>query len=390
MLQIGMHPSSAPGEARNAMRLAERLLLQHSTSLQDFSAFMQGQAQGLQHAGIWHVQLTAYVAPIWCKNLAHAVSQLFNVKSYTRKGNKRFQLHYAIAFYGFAANACTAASSFEALCNQVRILAQARPADGRLDYQQGLATGFWSAVEKQQKDEEAAAAAAAQPAEAPAATGAGIAPEAPPRAGCNTDKSSQHSSQTQEQPAPAATTQLPRNTNSLHNSCEAGMHSDADSDGDADDGGGMADGGSDGYCSTDDDDSSDDADDDDDISDNADMDMDDQTLFQRMQQHCKEEEAAQQQQQVKVHVKQEQQASPATTVPGSTGKPEQQQQQQVPVKQEQQQASPATAPRGSRGEPEQQQQLVLYRQRTKAYAEEVEKHLTLRKGRASKWSIRNW
>ena len=180
LLNTGFHHQSNENEAKNAMKLAQRLMKKHNLSQALLLKEREAKNKGNQEAaageilkgGMVHVQIVnrktgkPALYARWLSNLVHPVTQNFDVKSYstTRRGSK-----CQVTFYGIYTNAQLAAYAFRVATERIsQMMAEFQPEkqtflwsskkistkSSRLSYAIGIVEGISEDVKRNIKSEE--------------------------------------------------------------------------------------------------------------------------------------------------------------------------------------------------------------------------------------------
>ncbi|KZW01489.1 hypothetical protein EXIGLDRAFT_745054 [Exidia glandulosa HHB12029] len=124
-LTLAAHEGTGEAEARNAMRMAHKLMQTHNVSQADVMA-KESDEQKAKRAGASVVEITSRSAKgergtvtfsSWYAALAHAMTTFFNVKVYSTKFGDRSRLTWT--FYGLAEGTVAAARAFEWIHNLI-------------------------------------------------------------------------------------------------------------------------------------------------------------------------------------------------------------------------------------------------------------------------------
>ncbi|PWY99536.1 hypothetical protein BCV70DRAFT_162827 [Testicularia cyperi] len=161
-LALAKHPGTGEAEARQALRLATRLMASQNLTQADLLAASDS-AENQSRAGMSIVEIVSQTNASprnesWVNQVAVAINMFFDVKAYSTSYANRTKLSWT--FYGLALNTVAAAYAFEMVHNQILTWAndkadakQVRGKTGKNSYCQGVAAGLISLARKEKKDE---------------------------------------------------------------------------------------------------------------------------------------------------------------------------------------------------------------------------------------------
>ncbi|EPQ30404.1 uncharacterized protein PFL1_01930 [Pseudozyma flocculosa PF-1] len=158
-LRLAKHPGTGEAEARQALRLATRLMASQNLTQADLIA-SEDQETAQARAGMSEVEITSTTGAMvrnesWANRIAIAINLFFSVKAYSTSHVGRHRLTWT--FYGLAINTVAAATAFEMVHNQVLTWAAdnrlAKGRTGKNSYCQGVAAGLVDMARKEKKEE---------------------------------------------------------------------------------------------------------------------------------------------------------------------------------------------------------------------------------------------
>lgn len=162
LLNTGFHEASNEHEAKNAMKLAQRLMQKHNLSqvilMKERDVLNEGLSESLK-GGMAKVKIvtvkTGKPATYnrWMQSLAQAICKNFRVNSFYCNSRNRC----SVTFYGIYVNVQLAAYSFKVATERVSVLMQqyAKSVQTRTTYARGIAEGLRRDVEENLEREEA-------------------------------------------------------------------------------------------------------------------------------------------------------------------------------------------------------------------------------------------
>ncbi|EJD50661.1 hypothetical protein AURDEDRAFT_143491 [Auricularia subglabra TFB-10046 SS5] len=165
-LTLAAHAGTGEQEARQAMRMANKLMQAHNVSQADIMA-TETQEQKVKRAGASVVTIRSttgakVLMASWTSSLAGAMETFFNVKSYSTTFPDRSRITWT--FYGLAEGTVAAARAMEWCHNLILTWsANNKSAKGRNAknlYSNGVADGLFSLARAERRAEERAAARA--------------------------------------------------------------------------------------------------------------------------------------------------------------------------------------------------------------------------------------
>jgi hypothetical protein len=150
MLTMGLHTTSTPAEAANAMRLAQRELEKHNLTHAEVMReacereSADDKATFAQYCGAWRVTLAYGRREVWMNNLLIAC-QGFDAKAYWSIAST--QKLIKVTFYGISMNAELAAHAFADCMRQIPTMTNAY-AGNRFWYREGISVGLVNVVKE--------------------------------------------------------------------------------------------------------------------------------------------------------------------------------------------------------------------------------------------------
>ncbi|KAN0064931.1 hypothetical protein ACQY0O_001988 [Thecaphora frezii] len=158
-LRLAKHPGTGEAEARQALRLATRLMASQNLTQADLIASEDANT-AQSRAGMSHVEIISTTGSMvrnesWANRIAVAINLFFSVKAYSTSHMGRDKLTWT--FYGLAINTVAAATAFEMVHNQVLTWAadnkEAKGKTGKNSYCQGVAAGLVDMAKQEKKEE---------------------------------------------------------------------------------------------------------------------------------------------------------------------------------------------------------------------------------------------
>ncbi|KAJ4472783.1 hypothetical protein C8J55DRAFT_563028 [Lentinula edodes] len=166
-LNLSKHPGTTENEARQAMRLAMKLMAKlNITQAQVLESMEENDDISKQCSGPivsnepFSLQLEPFEPVL--ETASFAVCNMFDVKYYTQVGDESNQIDFI--FYGLGPNTVTAAYGFETVYNLIMnwrmANKEAKGINGKNSYCRGVADGFYDFSKKEKRREEKEAEAA--------------------------------------------------------------------------------------------------------------------------------------------------------------------------------------------------------------------------------------
>ncbi|GAW02005.1 Ankyrin repeat protein [Lentinula edodes] len=166
-LNLSKHPGTTENEARQAMRLAMKLMAKLNITQAQVLESMEENDDISKQAGQSVVSIccqegkSMYIST-WSQTASFAVCNMFDVKYYTQVGDESNQIDFI--FYGLGPNTVTAAYGFETVYNLIMnwrmANKEAKGINGKNSYCRGVADGFYDFSKKEKRREEKEAEAA--------------------------------------------------------------------------------------------------------------------------------------------------------------------------------------------------------------------------------------
>ncbi|KAH7103389.1 hypothetical protein BKA62DRAFT_828571 [Auriculariales sp. MPI-PUGE-AT-0066] len=165
-LALAAHSGTGEGEARQAMRMASKLMQAHNVSQADIMA-TENDEQRAKRAGSSIITIRAanggrVVMETWTQQLAAAMTIFFNTKVYSTTWHDRSKITWT--FYGLAEGTVAAVHAFETCHNLIPIWStqktEFKGRNAKNVYRVGVADGLVALARQEKKDEDRAAAEA--------------------------------------------------------------------------------------------------------------------------------------------------------------------------------------------------------------------------------------
>ncbi|KAH8102617.1 hypothetical protein BXZ70DRAFT_1006526 [Cristinia sonorae] len=158
-LALASHSGTGEQEARAALRMASKLMAQHSIDQADILA-EEEQSDRLKRAGMSVVVITSLVGGTvrlesWTRSTASAMGEFFDCKYYTESFKDGYRLNFC--FYGLAEQTVAAAHGFEMSYNLILELSQrkkeAKGMRAKNTYRHGVGDGLYALARKEKREE---------------------------------------------------------------------------------------------------------------------------------------------------------------------------------------------------------------------------------------------
>ncbi|KAJ4479073.1 hypothetical protein J3R30DRAFT_3473915 [Lentinula aciculospora] len=160
-LNLSKHPGTTEIEARQALRLAMKMMEKLNISQAQVLENMDEKEDMLKQAGQSVVSVccqegkSMYISA-WASTASSAVSDMFDVKCFTELGEQSNQVKYT--FYGLGPNTASAAVGFETVYNLIMAWRmankEAKGINAKNAYCRGVADGFYSFSQREKRREE--------------------------------------------------------------------------------------------------------------------------------------------------------------------------------------------------------------------------------------------